>query len=272
MHLNDFHVVKYLEKISEFFSELKNKNIEEIRSDISEYLVNTINKYSLYWEEDKAIFAKFKENIVSDIENSSSVDLLKLIMIFNIYEGLSTENQKEFLSGGHFFAYDGGVLYRILSEIGFERQSSHHNDVKTTNDIGINSGNSFRHLLVGVRGHISWFQIEKTPWHGKASLLDIMKNIVIHPADTLLHFIDFLIYKWTGENIGQYGKSPYVDSNPIKLSFSIDAHISFYDVNYNNHVEECMEIKDTISELQDIINYIDELEYQLVEGEVLLED
>ena len=76
-------------------------------------------------------------------------------------------------------------------------------------------GKLFAENLLGTRirkdknnQEYSWFQLERHP-AGSAD-----NKILNKISNTLLHLLDYIVYKFTGENVGPYGTSKYKEKNP----------------------------------------------------------
>jgi len=203
---------------------------------ISENSLINIKKFT-----DAVILTKFIFSITNDRENSKRqenfTEALKgahIIVDNNLDHSQETDAQQRARKQRN------QQIYNKLKQIGKERPSSHH---KTANknanpDFSINAGFSFKECLFGLTADGDlWFQLERTPLKRDKSteniFVSILKDIIdfiatilllgvnivkgFSPIEAILHGIDFLEYKYKGENIGQYGTSAHIDSNPMIL-------------------------------------------------------
>jgi hypothetical protein len=154
----------------------------------------------------------FEENLkirlIGNIESTSDDEELEnAYVILNIIKLIEENYQNEVLKGAHVFISDNGYLYDFLREVDFleNRQSSHHKNNKADSDASMQAGEIFREFLIGkTNTGKTWFQLE-------AHSLGGFYNFIAHG-------IDFIAYKCTSSNVGQYGYSKYVDTNPIYLN------------------------------------------------------
>jgi hypothetical protein len=135
-------------------------------------------------------------------------ELVKAAVVLDIISTVVFENASEVAKGAHVMIEDGGKLYDALKDAGIvkERHSSHHNNNKAAGnrDVSIQGGKIFREFLVGkTNDGKTWFQVEA---HSVGGL-----------SNFIAHMIDWVYYKCTGKNVGQYGLSEHIDSNPINV-------------------------------------------------------
>lgn|GEM_PF-1369174 len=104
---------------------------------------------------------------------------------------------------------DWAKNHKLPNIVSRDGASSHKSDDK---QFAIR-GKLFAENLFGTRTRgngqkYSWFQLERHP----AGSVD--NNIFNKISNTLLHLVDYLVYKFTGENVGPYGTSKYRETNP----------------------------------------------------------
>ena len=102
--------------------------------------------------------------------------------------------------------YDSLIV--MLADKGLrKRRSSHHSDAP---QYAI-AGKAIKEFLFSTKvvdgKKYLWFQLESRPAEHRISLRALLNLI--------LHLIDWVKYKLTGENIGPYGKSVHTEINPI---------------------------------------------------------
>ena len=157
---------------------------------------------------DDEVKAKLIKNIDSapDDPNSDLVkeELRKAAIVMHIIDKTVFSHSSEVVKGAHVIVPDGGELYDELVKQNLvqNRISSHHRGNKGGSDASIQGGEIFREFLVGkTKDGKTWFQVEGHSTGGLANFIG--------------HMVDYLCYKFTGQNIGQYGSSKHLDSNPI---------------------------------------------------------
>jgi hypothetical protein len=161
---------------------------------------------------DKSAKDKLCTNIKAAQDNVTGrplEELKKAATVLDIIKNTGLDDSSEIMYGAHVIIKDKGRLYDRLKEKGIvtERYSSHHNKNKPegVKDISIQGGEIFREFLVGkTKDGKTWFQVE-------AHSIGGLKNFIAH-------LIDYIQYKITGKNVGQYGFSKHVDSNPIDVN------------------------------------------------------
>lgn len=115
------------------------------------------------------------------------------------YYSIDADTSNEIRNGAMVILGDGGHFYR--SGRGHSRCWSEHPSSAPVYDIPGTEGT----ILVGmaIQGS-SWFQWERSP------------------CCSIWHMIDWCQYQWTGRNIGPFGTSARTESNPIKLTPSVN--------------------------------------------------
>lgn len=170
-------------------------------SELKKYMEDFLNNL----DAEESVKKKIKDNINNPRNDISEIK--KACVIASVIKLSAGAQANEIAKGAHVTLKDGGALYRILKEsgLGFERISSHHGKNKSEKDLGIQGGNIFREFLIGkTEDGKSWFQLEAHSTKGG------LKNLIAH-------LMDYLMYKITGKNIGQYGLSSYTDNKPIEI-------------------------------------------------------
>lgn len=159
--------------------------------------------------------ASVKAKLIANIEavpdeptDKQKKDLVSAAVVLDIISTVVFENASKVAKGAHVMIEDGGKLYDALKDTGIvkERHSSHHNNNKApgSRDVSIQGGKIFREFLVGkTNDGKTWFQVEA---HSVGGL-----------SNFIAHMIDWVYYKCTGKNVGQYGLSEHIDSNPINV-------------------------------------------------------
>ncbi len=211
-------------------------NVKQI--DNSEELKGALLSVIESWE---GLSMEIKSELTSNIKkipDSVSQDELKeLQKAYYVIKLLDEINQQiasgaeEMLKGAHFIIKDDGALYDMFKEYSEKRISSHHKGNKEGSDMSFQSDGIFNEVLFGkTKDGKTWVQLEA---HSVGTLKGIpissfkdmfsIKNLketfsVLYEyvGEALLHLGDYIKYKSTGENVGQYGTSKHVDSNPIK--------------------------------------------------------
>lgn len=164
-----------------------------------------------------------------DSSNANLEELKKAAIVTDIVKHIVSDHAVEVMKGAHIIIDDGGDLYDQLVAKGVvsTRVSSHHKDNKADSDVSLQAGEVFREFLVGkTKDGKTWFQVEAHSATTSVSLTTIPKAI----KDLILHLVDFIQYKWTGKNVGQYGLSEHTDKNPIIVRSSEELHKTVRDV------------------------------------------
>jgi hypothetical protein len=152
-------------------------------------------------------------------------ELKKATIVTDIVQHIVHDHAVEVMKGAHIMIDDGGDLYDQLvsAEVVSTRVSSHHKNNKKASDVSLQAGEIFREFLVGkTEDGKTWFQIEAHSATTSVSVTTIPKVI----KDLILHLVDFIQYKWTGKNVGQYGLSEHTDQNPITASYKKEQELN----------------------------------------------
>jgi len=141
------------------------------------------------------------------IKNTEANFLSKIIKNFRF--DLDHNFLEEALKGAHIRFDDDGSLYDYLArehtkEIR-ERRSSHSSCEKQYSF----SGFVVKEVLFGVH--------EEAESGKKMTWVQFEKNNTKTWVNFILHMLDYVAYKLTGNNIGPYGSSSHTDSNPLVI-------------------------------------------------------
>lgn len=155
------------------------------------------------------IVEEIKEKIIHNIEKikdpaKQKKDLENACIILDVVQSTALNHATELVKGAHVVVKDGGALYNVLEQKKLiePRPSSHYKGDKKKQDASMQAGEIFRELLIGqTKDGKTWFQLESHSLGG-------IKNLIGH-------LIDFVKYRISSKNVGQYGLSKHVDSNPI---------------------------------------------------------
>jgi hypothetical protein len=156
---------------------------------------------------------KIVEQLRSNIENAPHAkeqdlqELKKAAIIFYIISQIP-KHGSEIIKGAHVMVSDNGAIYDELVTQGLvgKRVSSHHKKNKDPDygDVSMQGGEIFREFLLGkTLDGKTWFQTEAHSVGGWGNILG--------------HAVDFVRYQYSKQNIGQYGTSRHLDSNPIEI-------------------------------------------------------
>lgn len=194
-------------------SSILTKNYDEYTPlDIKNRILKNLNKLPI----DDKMREDIKKNIDIIPDNPSIEqfgELKKASMIIDIVRKVVYAKAEEAFKGGHIMIQDNGSLYDTLKKNGLvkDRISSHHKTNKAESDASMQAGEIFKEFLVGkTKDGKTWFQLEAHSMGG-------IKNFIGH-------LIDFIKYKLTGKNVGQYGLSEHVDSKPIQGTYNSQDH------------------------------------------------
>jgi hypothetical protein len=126
--------------------------------------------------------------------------------------GLQVPQLHDVLCGGHVLV-DDPKLYEDwrFSKGSHPRLSSHHRDIDKAlyPDIGMR-GQVVREKLHGRTAQGTWVQLEKTPAAFGGSKLPSLSD--------LRHLVDYVVYRFTGSNVGPWGLSRMTERRPMYLS------------------------------------------------------
>lgn len=152
-----------------------------------------------------------------------------LIQIIDIVNK-KTGNGEEVLRGAHIIINDPETYFEIIDNTDeIVRSSSHYSKTKLV-ERGININNS--QILVGLSkindSLKAWMQVERYKF-------DFSHGFCRGCGFLALHLLDYLKYKWTGENIGPCGRSAFVETNPIVLN---DVYVIEHEENWLKHALE----------------------------------
>ncbi|MFG1811322.1 hypothetical protein [Streptomyces sp. NPDC049040] len=126
--------------------------------------------------------------------------------------GLQVPQLHDVLCGGHVLVDDPALYEKWRSAKGSHpRLSSHHRDIDKTRypDIGMR-GHVVREKLHGRTATGTWVQLEKTPAAFGGSKMP--------SVDDLRHLMDYVVYRFTGSNVGPWGLSRMTERRPMYLS------------------------------------------------------
>jgi hypothetical protein len=156
---------------------------------------------------------KIQKRIIANINatpNNPTIkqkdELEKASVVMHIMKEVVFDHAAEVAKGAHVMVNDNGALYDKLMKQGIvnNRYSSHHKKNKSGSDVSLQGGEIFREFLVGkTKDGKTWFQLEAHSTGG-------LKNLIGH-------LVDYIYYKCTGKNVGQYGLSQHIDSKPIDI-------------------------------------------------------
>jgi hypothetical protein len=126
--------------------------------------------------------------------------------------GLQVPQLHDVLCGGHVLVDDPRLYDTWRAAKGSHpRVSSHHRDIdkKRYPDIGMR-GHVVREKLHGRTAQGTWVQLEKTPaaFGGRK----------LPSPDDLRHLADYVVYRFTGSNVGPWGLSRMTERRPMYLS------------------------------------------------------
>ncbi|WP_333767106.1 hypothetical protein [Streptomyces sp. IBSBF 2435] len=126
--------------------------------------------------------------------------------------GLQVPQMHDVLCGGHVLVDDPGLYEKWRAAKGSHpRLSSHHRDIDKTlyPDIGMR-GHVVREKLHGRTAHGTWVQLEKTPAAFGGRRMPSLGD--------LRHLMDYVVYRFTGSNVGPWGLSRMTERRPMYLS------------------------------------------------------
>lgn len=126
--------------------------------------------------------------------------------------GLQVPQLHDVLCGGHVLVDDPRLYEQWRAAKGSHpRLSSHHRDIDKTRypDIGMR-GHVVREKLHGRTATGTWVQLEKTPAAFGGSKMPSL--------DDLRHLMDYVVYRFTGSNVGPWGLSRMTERRPMYLS------------------------------------------------------
>jgi hypothetical protein len=193
--------------------DIQDKNGNEIK----DLLLEEIRALTI----DDTLKAKISKNVdkLPDgaMTNDQRRELKNAFTIVAVIREIATkgsEKANEAVKGGHVMIDDGGKLYDLLTDLSKSRISSHHKNDKLSLDQSFQAGEIFRECLFGkTKEGKTWLQLEGHSIGGK--------NPIEALINVLAHLMDFVVYKVTGKNVGQYGISEHLDSKPIEISKDI---------------------------------------------------
>ena len=124
--------------------------------------------------------------------------------------GLSIPELISVLKGAHVVVGDDSLYQRWIFPSSHRRISSHHRSVDklATPDYGLD-GPLVRESLHGKAPMGTWVQLERTSAQFRWGALPTLSD--------LIHLRDYLIYRFTGMNVGPWGLSTMVDTRPMLL-------------------------------------------------------
>ena len=204
------HKMEYIEKnFISYKDAVSNKNLTEIK----ELLTNKVSELNI----DQELKDKITYNINNHLSNETELteeeksvfsNALVILDILKVLTSNAAEKSSEIIKGGHVMIEDDGELYKFLEDFSESRISSHHKENKEKDDKSFQAGEIFREFLFGqTKEGKTWLQLEA---HSTGGIYNL-----------LAHLIDYITYKITGKNVGQYGISDNLDSNPITIDKNI---------------------------------------------------
>lgn len=204
--------------------------IKKLREDLGDLGETVIDKLGL----------NHTENQLQSLENAHtptrSLQLYELLSIVADHvDGLEPLMKILDLNPGETINVLGGAhliidkeYYDYLLEKGaYERISSHYKGSTGHVGLTLTVGTLKVHILCGVHpsGLTSWVQIEGTPFIEGTVFYTMLEHFVKDPVqqsvDVALHGVDFLIHKYTGQQVGILGlTSPHTEKKGSELDFT----------------------------------------------------
>ncbi len=178
-------------KLHNFFNEVEHRYGEAAQSIVE--IIDEGNKITTTYLE-----INFIVELISKLRQDIKVDSQ-----FNTY------TLEEMLKGGHLKLEDNGSFYDELVERylpNLHKRFSSHHSIKQQYSI---SGPVIKEVLFGVSvdkegKKTTWMQFER---HHTRSIIEF-----------IMHIYDYLVHKWTGQNIGPFGASEHTEkNNPLIL-------------------------------------------------------
>ncbi|NUP42023.1 MAG: hypothetical protein HOY76_34610 [Streptomyces sp.] len=153
---------------------------------------------------------EYRRGLVSAVARLSPEEALILSDLEQ--HGLQVPQLHDVLCGGHVLVDDPELYERWRDGKGSHpRISSHHRDIDKQRypDIGMR-GHVVREKLHGRTATGTWVQLEKTPaaFGGRK----------LPSPDDLRHLWDYVVYRFTGSNVGPWGLSRMTERRPMYLS------------------------------------------------------
>lgn len=149
------------------------------------------------------------ENVPSNTEIAFILKLISKIRIDLKHDMTSTTAiLEEMITGGHLKFDDNGSLYKELTDMFRQnieqRRSSHSSCVPQYSFYGV----CVKEVLFGISEdscgkQTTWIQFEK---HNTKTVIQL-----------ILHIIDYIMHRWSGQNIGPYGCSDFTESKPYDI-------------------------------------------------------
>lgn len=163
-------------------------------------------------------FGGISNSVLKNLAKASGAELdliVDIVSFFKEYIDKHPDEERkidellmELLKGGHivFYGDDGGFYEEWKKKEGVKSRKgkSSHKSVDEQFSIG---GPFLKEALFGTKkdelgNKCTWLQLESHStdlWH------------------LLAHLISYIIYKFTGKNVGPYGRSKYVEKSPLEL-------------------------------------------------------
>ncbi len=196
---------------------VKLKANDEIKQLSAELILGLLKEMGL---KEGKLSAQIKANIMATdklIHHINALDILLIMKNFKV-------DVYEFFKGAHFKTLDNGELYEALRDIpGVEARVSSHFRGEKKEELGIHCGYIIPEILVLTvkkeDKRASHFQMEASAWRGVAGVWKHPYTLK-HISDTVWYFMLNLYAKLlTGKpiNLGAYGYSEHVDSNPVEV-------------------------------------------------------
>ncbi len=138
-------------------------------------------------------------------------------IIEKFHELQNRHGAMEILKGAHIIIKDCAVLYDLAKKKldVRHRVTSHYSWSKKIengiafHDIGVNIPGKADIVAGTNKDNLIWFQMERH----KVDFSGVVNGIWLF----IMHMIDYLQYKITGQNVGPCGRSNYTETNPLEL-------------------------------------------------------
>jgi len=166
---------------------------------------NHVNAFNEIWHAFKAAFGCHDQR-KTIMKNINELNLHELNLLAKLITVLTPKHLVELMNGAQIHIEDGGALYRYWKTFSGLTNRNKKSSHKSVDDQYSFQGTLVKEALFGTRieNNIksTWIQLES-----HATSLSQLPG----------HITSFISYRVTGKNIGPYGKSHFVDNNPLRI-------------------------------------------------------
>ncbi len=158
---------------------------------------------------------KFLNELLSkDKGNRKTIFAVEVIIkTIETVESIYPGKGQEILKGAHVVIQNPAVYESLINNSNYRSRISSHYRGNRIDEKGVDLEHK-SDFLIGLfaqgEGEIFWMQLENTK-------VDFSEGLIRGAILLVLHMLDYLYYKFTGQNVGPCGLSEYTETKPIVI-------------------------------------------------------